>query len=435
MALTLGGAAVAVTSRITGMSRQTFAMPCRATSGDLRGAPAEAMEALTTASLRGTSAPCSALGLSGVAVTTLSALVALRRSGHSSGPRVRAATKLAAEASEGVPAEQAKAEPKASPKAEPKEEAEAKAKAEAETEAEKPGTEAAAEAEAEAEGLPDGEEAPKDDAEAEAETTEEKPAEEGEAKKEDKPKKWICIDCGSSNFPAATECHKCGASKPSAAESALMDEKRQAQEEVGKVMDKFLRLQADLQNYRRQHTEKMSRAEVLGKEDALRRLLPVSMEVEEALKPKEGLSDREQALFSSYSLLFGKLPTILEKFGVSRMEVEVPSKLDQVKHRKVGERQPEGDEAPGTITKVVSQGWMCEGKVLIPAEVEIVAFPPEEEPEPPKATTEDEEMAEDDLEEEEEAAEEEAESKETGAEETQKEEKEAPKESSSDAKA
>jgi len=247
-------------------------------------------------------------------------------------------------------------------------------------------------------------EAPGADEEDEEEEKEEKKAKsivdealEATGLKAKKAEKWTCSECGAGNFAKAPECSKCGAGKPSNAESKLVKEREAAKEKVQDVMDKFLRLQADLQNYRRTHEGAMSNAEGLGKTDALRKLVPFLTEIEEALVAPEGMTDREKALFDSYSLLFNKFNDVFGKFAVEKQEVEVGTKFAPKDHLKVEEREPESDEqAPGTILEVVQQGWTCEGRTLIPSEVAIVAFPEEEKKEAPPPVEKDEDEDEDD---------------------------------------
>merc|ERR1719188_1666111 len=98
------------------------------------------------------------------------------------------------------------------------------------------------------------------------------------------------------------------------------------------------------------------------------------------------MSEKEQALVDSYGLLFQKVGVVWDKFNVKQMEVNVGDKLDIINHTKVGEREAEGEEVPGTIVEVVKHGWKYDGKVLIPSEVKIVAFPAQEEASPEEAT-------------------------------------------------
>jgi len=232
----------------------------------------------------------------------------------------------------------------------------------------------------EEEGTDAAEEATKDTEEsAEQDEPEKAKAEHGKKKKAEK---WICSGCGAKNFPQVFDCHKCGNHRPSKAEEALLAEKAAANDEIRKVMDDFLRAQADLQNYRRQHTESMSRAEELGKQDALKDLVPFSEDIAAALVAPENMTERETALFESYTLLFRKVDDAYTKFGVERTDTKVGDQLDPVMHLKVDEREAPGDESPGTILEVVKQGFKCDGKTIIPSEVAIVAFPAEEESAP-----------------------------------------------------
>lgn len=220
-----------------------------------------------------------------------------------------------------------------------------------------------------------------------------------EKTKKKKAEKWTCSACGAKNFPQVSDCHKCGNHRPSKAEEALLAEKEAANGDIKKIMDDFLRAQADLQNYRRKHTESMSRAEELGKQDTLKDLVPFSEDIAAALVKPENMTDREAALFESYSLLFRKIDDAYTKFGVEPTDTKVGDKLDPLLHLKVEEREAPGDESPGTILEVVKQGCKCEGKILIPSEVAIVAFPEVEEAQAETGDEDagdDEEMAQDD---------------------------------------
>lgn len=222
-----------------------------------------------------------------------------------------------------------------------------------------------------------------------------------EERKEDKkkPPKWTCTACGHLNFPGSQECDKCGAARPSQAEMDLFNERTQAKDEVGTVMDDFLRLQAELQNYRRQHTESMSKAASLGKQDALRKLLPFNDEIDAALIRPDGLTEKEEAFFTSYSLLFRKISDVWGKFGVERLEVKVGDKFDAIKHRKVQQREASEGQAPGTILEVLKPGWKCEGQTVLPSEVVMAALPPKQDEPSTSAgadAADDEEMAADD---------------------------------------
>eukprot|EP00435_Cladocopium_sp_Y103_P011964 s2497_g3.t1 len=159
--------------------------------------------------------------------------------------------------------------------------------------------------------------------------------EEGEA---NKPSKWKCLECGHVNFAAATECDKCGALKPSPEEAKVVEERDQAKAEVAKVMDGFLRMQADLQNYRRQHDEAMGRAKDLGKldgVDALRKLLPFNEDIEAAIAEPDGMDAKDKA----------------------RTTATVGEKFDSIEH--VEEREASDGQETGTILEVVNLACDC----------------------------------------------------------------------------
>lgn len=203
--------------------------------------------------------------------------------------------------------------------------------------------------------------------------------EEDDDDEENKPSKWKCLDCGHVNFAQATECDKCGALKPSPEEAKLVEERDEAKDEVAKVMDGFLRMQADLQNYRRQHDEAMVRARDLGKLDALRKLLPFNEDIEAAIAETEGMDDKDKAIFDSYSLLFRKVGDVWAKNGIQSSTATVGEKFDTIEHIVVEEREATDGQEAGTILEVVKSGYKCDGKVVLPVEVVVVASEKQEE--------------------------------------------------------
>lgn len=207
-------------------------------------------------------------------------------------------------------------------------------------------------------------------ADEEDEGDEEDEDEEGEA---NKPSKWKCLECDHVNFAAATECDKCGALKPSPEEAKVVEERDQAKAEVAKVMDGFLRMQADLQNYRRQHDEAMGRAKDLGKLDALRKLLPFNGDIEAAIAEPDGMDAKDKDIFDSYSLLFRKVGDVWAKNGIQSTTATVGEKFDSIEHVAVEEREATDGQETGTILEVVKSGYKCDGKVVLPVEVVIVA--------------------------------------------------------------
>lgn len=187
-----------------------------------------------------------------------------------------------------------------------------------------------------------------------------------------KPEKWTCTACGSKNFPKATECHKCGSKKPSEEEMKLFKEKTQLKLDLVKITDDLIRIQADMQNYRRQHSESMSRSERLGKGDALRKLLPLVDDIEAALTAPDDMADGDKSHFTSYAMIFQKVIDAYGKMGVERQVVEVGEKFNPLIHHKAEELEASGEEVPGTILKVLKRGWKSDGSVLVPSDVSIV---------------------------------------------------------------
>lgn len=139
-----------------------------------------------------------------------------------------------------------------------------------------------------------------------------------------------------------------------------------AEAEASDWRDKYLRLQAEFDNYRKRTLkEKMSLVES-GGENVIKALLPVVDDVDRALAAMEK-SDDVEALRGGVRLISQKFNEVMRQQGVS--EIEAVGKEFDVDHHEAVARFPIEGKASGEIIDVVQKGYKLGEKVIRYAKV------------------------------------------------------------------
>ena len=140
----------------------------------------------------------------------------------------------------------------------------------------------------------------------------------------------------------------------SAGDGALSDVERQWQ-------DKYLRLVAEFDNYRKRTLkEKMDLVQTGGR-DVLLEMLPVRDDVQRAVDAMQKSDDLE-ALRAGVTLISQKFTEALRRKGVT--EIEVLDKEFDADFSEAVARFAAGDEKKGKVIDVVQTGYMLGEKVL-----------------------------------------------------------------------
>lgn len=139
-----------------------------------------------------------------------------------------------------------------------------------------------------------------------------------------------------------------------------------AEAEAAEWRDKYLRLQAEFDNYRKRTLkEKMSLVES-GGENVIKALLPVVDDVDRALAAMEK-SDDVEALRGGVRLISQKFNEVMRQQGVS--EIEAAGKEFDVDVHEAVARFPIDGKNSGEIIDVVQKGYKLGDKVIRYAKV------------------------------------------------------------------
>ncbi len=131
--------------------------------------------------------------------------------------------------------------------------------------------------------------------------------------------------------------------------------------EVAAWKDKFVRLQAEFDNYRKRTLrEKMELVETGGK-DVLKAMLPVRDDVERAIAAMEKSEDIE-ALREGVRLIAQKFTETLRQRGVT--EIEAKGQPFDPDRQEAVAKFAAGEEQKGRVIDVVQTGYMLGDKVL-----------------------------------------------------------------------
>ena len=133
------------------------------------------------------------------------------------------------------------------------------------------------------------------------------------------------------------------------------------EQQIAEWQDKFLRLQAEFDNYRKRTLrEKMELVE-RGGADVLKAMLPIADDMDRAVEAM-AKSDDMDALREGVVLIAQKFHEVLRSCGVS--EIEAKGLELNTDHHEAVARFQAGEEQRGKIIDVVQKGYRLHDKVL-----------------------------------------------------------------------
>jgi len=145
---------------------------------------------------------------------------------------------------------------------------------------------------------------------------------------------------------------------------AQVDELTKEQEEM---KDKYLRLSAEFDNYRKRTMKEKAELILNGGEKTITAILPVIDDLERALANMQKATDVE-AVKAGVELIYNKFMQILGQNGVKAIETQ-EKELDTDFHDAIAIIDAPSDELKGKILDCVETGYMLNDKVIRHAKV------------------------------------------------------------------
>lgn len=134
------------------------------------------------------------------------------------------------------------------------------------------------------------------------------------------------------------------------------------QEDLGKEKDKFLRLFAEFENYKKRTSkERMDLFKTAGQEVILS-LLPVIDDFDRALK--EIAKSEDEAMFKGVELISSKLRETLRSKGLLDVEVKEGDDFDAEIHDAITQIPAPNKKLKGKIIDVIEKGYILGDKII-----------------------------------------------------------------------
>jgi molecular chaperone GrpE len=133
-------------------------------------------------------------------------------------------------------------------------------------------------------------------------------------------------------------------------------------EDLQKEKDKFLRLFAEFENYKRRTSKERLELFKTANQEVMTAMLPVMDDFDRALNELKKSGDEN--LLKGIELIHNKLKETLKAKGLERMDVEQGSDFDSEIHEAITQIPAPSDKLKGKIVDVVEPGYKLGEKII-----------------------------------------------------------------------
>ena len=154
---------------------------------------------------------------------------------------------------------------------------------------------------------------------------------------------------------------------PLTEEEKLAQELEKANEQIEEQKDKYLRLSAEFDNYRKRTMKEKAELILNGGEKSISSILPIVDDIERALKNMETATD-VAAVKEGVELIYNKFMSVLGQNGVKVIETK-EQPLDTDYHEAIAVIPAPNEALKGKILDCVQTGYILNDKVIRHAKV------------------------------------------------------------------
>ncbi|SFN64796.1 molecular chaperone GrpE [Paenimyroides ummariense] len=140
-----------------------------------------------------------------------------------------------------------------------------------------------------------------------------------------------------------------------------LTEKEQLEEQLANEKDKFLRLFAEFENFRKRTARERIELFATANEDVMKSVLPVLDDFDRAIAQMETLGESEH--LTGFNLISTKLRDNLSAKGLSLVEINKGDTFDADIAEAITQI-PAGDEFKGKVFDVVEKGYKLGDKII-----------------------------------------------------------------------
>ena len=137
--------------------------------------------------------------------------------------------------------------------------------------------------------------------------------------------------------------------------------------EIMEWKERYLRLQADFDNYRKRTLRETENVKLKAQEDFLQPLLPIIDQIELGITASE-TSDNIDSLREGLKLMHKNLRHALDKIGLQSMQAK-GQPFDSALHEAIAQMPTDSDDLKGKIIEEVRKGYIYKERVLRYAQV------------------------------------------------------------------
>ena len=147
----------------------------------------------------------------------------------------------------------------------------------------------------------------------------------------------------------------------------LKSEKEAAEQEAKDTYDKFLRISAEFDNYKKRTAREMNEFRKFANESLLMKLLPVVDNLERAINSTQEKKSSEYCITEGIDMTLKEILNVFETFQVKPIE-SLNKTFDPNFHQAVMQEETEETEE-NIIIKEFQKGYMIQNRLLRPAMV------------------------------------------------------------------
>jgi molecular chaperone GrpE len=139
------------------------------------------------------------------------------------------------------------------------------------------------------------------------------------------------------------------------------DPLKKLQDELAEAKDKYVRLYAEFDNFRRRSAKEKLEMISSANESLLKTLLPVIDDFERAEKSFKDKNDKES---EGFFLIQNKFKKVLEQYSVKAMDLTKGSDFNADIHEAITQIPAPDEKLKGKIMDVVEKGYLLNDKVI-----------------------------------------------------------------------
>jgi molecular chaperone GrpE len=143
--------------------------------------------------------------------------------------------------------------------------------------------------------------------------------------------------------------------------NSATDNQRKLQDELAEAKDKYIRLYAEFDNFRRRSAKEKLDMIVSANEQLLKTLLPIIDDFDRAEKSFTDKNDKES---EGFFLIQNKFKKILDQYSVKEMEVGKDTAFNPDLHEAITQLPAPEEKLKGKIVDVVEKGYLLNDKVI-----------------------------------------------------------------------